>query len=149
MLIACRNRPLLTVIVRPLLLSIACFVVKIVDFSSISSVERDQRFLGKGLVLKHETNNTDCLMISDTVMDWQIFDCSSLSFVVAAVRSPWSMWFFLSPVVSRIYWVLSSEQLNFCLTCRRGIVWGGRLIHTIFRLEKSIPTQNQTNYDLV
>ena len=149
LLLACRSLPLLTVIVSPLLSSIACFVVKIVDFSSSLSVKLLQEYLGKGEVLKHETYAIVQSITSDTGKNWFVVDSSSPLFVVAVICSPSSMCFFSPPVVSRNYWVLSSDRLILLLSFRRNTAWWGRAVDKNSRPEKLIATQNCTNYDLI
>ena len=97
LLIACRSLPVSTVIVSPLWVSIACFVVLNSSLASLSCVKRGRRFLGKEEAPEHETNAIVYHNISDTAKNWKIVDCFSLSSVVVAGRSPSSMWFFLSP----------------------------------------------------
>ena len=56
---------------------------------------------------------------------------------------------FSASVVLGNYWVLSSDHPILFLSFHRDTVWDGRATDKNFQLEKSIATQNRTNYDLL
>ena len=112
-------------------------------------MKRGRRFLEKDQTLEHETNAIVQPITSDTGKNWEIVDCSSLSFVVATGRSSLSMWFFLSPSFREFIrlWV-RSMSFWFCLFI--AIQYGTVELWTkTSRLEKSIRARIRSNYDLL
>ena len=97
--------------------SICMLCRDICSFSSLSCVKRGRRFLEKDLAREHETNAIVKPMISSSDSCSQILDCLSSLFVVAAGRSPLSMWLFLSPLFPEFigFWA-QTISFWFCLS---------------------------------
>ena len=122
LLIDCRSLPVLTVIASPLLGRFVCFVVIFVPFRRCRVWNFGVDIWGKSSARTWDQHHliVDCLNCLGVEY---IVDCSSLSFVVAAVCSSSSMWSFLSPSFRKItkFW---AQTLTFCFCLSIAIQYG-------------------------